>query len=174
MPHTTFATHYLCDRCGGVHELTTPINLCPNCGGLVEIQYDTPRLAEAVNQRRFSGRTQTMWRWQEFLPLGDPANIVSMGEGGTPLMPSTYAGPRMGLKQLYFKNDALMPTGSFKDRGFSLAVSFARELGITRGLTYTSGNAGASFAAYANRSGMQTVILVEYSSNLFKAAVIGL
>jgi len=170
----TFATHYVCDRCRADYALADRINTCRRCGGLLEIQYDLRRLATAVSPRTFEGRPQSMWRWREFLPVGRDDDVVSLGEGGTPLVPSVYAGPQLGLRHLYFKNDALMPTGSFKDRGFSLAVTVAHNLGVTRGLTYTSGNAGASFAAYAARAGMDTVILVEYVANPVKAAVIGL
>ncbi|MGI8689526.1 MAG: threonine synthase [Thermomicrobiales bacterium] len=169
-----FATHYQCDRCARTFPLTEPLNTCPACGGLLEVQYDLARLGVAVTPQTFANRERTIWRWREFLPLSDPAQTVSLGEGGTPLVPSRYAGPRLGLSRLSFKNDALMPTGSFKDRGFSLAISFARSLGITRGLTYTSGNAGASFGAYAARAGIEAVILVEYLANPAKVAMIGM
>jgi threonine synthase len=115
-----------------------------------------------------------MWRWHEFYPLHDSSHIVTLGEGGTPLIKSVYAGPKLGLTQLYFKNDALMPTGSFKDRGFSLAVSFAKEVGVKRGLTYSSGNAGSSFAAYASRAGIDSTVLVEYLANPVKKSMIAL
>ena len=97
-----------------------------------------------------------------------------MGEGGTPLLKSVFASRQLGLENLYFKNDAMMPTGSFKDRGFSLAISFAKEIGVQRGITYSSGNAGASFAAYSSRAGLNAVVLVEYVANPLKKAMIGL
>ncbi len=171
---TTYATHYVCDRCHANYELSDRINTCRRCGGLLEVQYDLERLKDGVSPRTFKERPQSMWRWRELLPLPQAVDAISLGEGGTPLVPSLYAGPQLGLRHLYFKNDTLMPTGSFKDRGFSLAVTFAHWLGITRGLTYTSGNAGASFAAYAARAGMETVILVEYVANPVKAAMIKL
>jgi threonine synthase len=76
------------------------------------------------------------------------------------------------VENLYFKNDCLMPTGSFKDRGYSLAISYARELGIKRGLTYSSGNAGASFAVYSARAGFPGVTLVEYQASSTKKSMI--
>jgi threonine synthase len=170
----SYATHYACDNCTEIFELLQPLNTCPSCGGLLEIQYDLDRMKRELQPKLFDSREPSMWRWHEFYPLQDGANVVTMGEGGTPLLPSVYAGSKLGLSKLYFKNDALMPTGSFKDRGFSLAVSFAKELGISRGLTYSSGNAGASFAAYASRAGLDATVLVEYLANPIKKAIIGL
>ncbi|TDF94783.1 threonine synthase [Paenibacillus piri] len=170
----SYATHYSCDNCGEVYDLNQPLNTCPQCGGLLEIHYDLDKMKLELRPEQFAGREPSMWRWHEFYPLRSASHMISLGEGGTPLIPSVYAGPKLGLDRLYFKNDALMPTGSFKDRGFSLAVSFAKELGITRGLTYSSGNAGASFAAYAKRAGMHAAVLVEYLANPVKKSIIEL
>ncbi|SFL67720.1 threonine synthase [Paenibacillus sp. 1_12] len=170
----SYATDYSCDDCAKRFDLSQPLNTCPSCGGLLEIHYDLDRMKLDLQPEHFNAREPSMWRWHEFYPLKHPSNMVSMGEGGTPLLPSVYAGRKLGLSRLYFKNDALMPTGSFKDRGFSLAVSFARELGISRGLTYSSGNAGASFAAYASRAGLDATVLVEYLANPIKKSIISL
>lgn len=170
----SYATHFICDGCRNSFELHRPLNTCPDCGGLLEVQYELERMKRELNPGMFEHRVPSMWRWHEFYPLRDAANVVTLGEGGTPLIRSVYAGRRLGLAELYFKNDALMPTGSFKDRGFSLAVSFAKELGITRGLTYSSGNAGSSFAAYASRAGIDAAVLVEYLANPVKKSMIGL
>lgn len=170
----SFVTGLECDRCRARFAPTDALNLCPACSGLLEYTYDLQGIAGELSPRVFAGRTKTIWRWHELLPLVEPRWIVSLGEGGTPLVPSVYAGPRLGLDRLYFKNDGVMPTGSFKDRGFSLAVSCARGLGVRHGLTYTSGNAGASFAAYAQRGGIDAVVLVEFTANRAKAAAIRL
>ncbi|KIL38525.1 hypothetical protein SD70_25705 [Gordoniibacillus kamchatkensis] len=170
----SYATHYVCDGCAKPFELHRPLNTCPDCGGLLEVRYDLGRMKRELSPGMFASRVPSMWRWHEFYPLRDAANVVTLGEGGTPLIRSVYAGRQLGLPELYFKNDALMPTGSFKDRGFSLAVSFAKELGIKRGLTYSSGNAGSSFAAYASRAGIEAAVLVEYLANPLKKSMIGL
>lgn len=156
-----FAHRLICDSCGRSYPVDQPFNTCPHCGDLLETEYDLERLQAHLDWESIARRPNTLWKWREFFPINDPAHIVTLGEGGTPLVPSVIAGPALGI-DLYFKNDSLMPTGSFKDRGFSLAVSKAKELGITKGLTYTSGNAGASFAAYTRRAGMQSVILVKH------------
>jgi len=168
----SYATHYLCDRCQTSFELTKSLNTCPSCGGLLETQYDISAMKRDLDPGMFAGRDNTMWRWHEFYPVSSSEFTVSLGEGGTPLVKSVHAANALGLNNLYFKNDTLMPTGSFKDRGFSLAISFAKQLGIERGLTYSSGNAGSSFAAYASRAGIHATVLVEYLANPLKQALI--
>lgn len=171
----SYATHYKCDDCKielsmGNRAVTT----CPDCGGLLEVQYNFEELKKKSTPSDFKNRDRSIWRWHEFLPLKSKENIVSMGEGDTPLLPSIYIGGKLGLEKLYFKNDTLMPTGSFKDRGFSLAISYAKEIGITEGMTYSSGNAGMSFSAYAQRANMKTLTLVEYLANPLKQSLITL
>lgn len=165
------ATALICDSCGREVDLATPINLCPHCGGLLEVQYDINGLKKSAAVFK-EYRRDSIWRYRDFMPFVDEKNIVTLGEGGTPLVKSKYLGPSLGIENLYFKNDTLMPTGSFKDRGFSLAVSYALDIGVKRGLTYSSGNAGASFAAYGSRADFPGVIMVEYQANPVKKAMI--
>ncbi|MCL5677262.1 MAG: threonine synthase [Firmicutes bacterium] len=167
-----FAVGYRCDDCGSTYEAAELVNTCRQCGGFLETVYDYKALGRRLDRRKIAARKPSIWKWREFLPLRSEESIVTLGEGGTPLVKSLAAGPRLGLRHLYFKNDTLMPTGSFKDRGFSLAISKARELGIRRGLTFTSGNAGASFAAYTRRAGMQAVILVKAWAASAKVAML--
>jgi len=141
---------------------------------LLEITYNMARMATLHRPESSSNVDRSIWRWRALLPLPPWAVAYSLGEGGTPLVPSIAAGPSLGLRRLFFKNDTLMPTGSFKDRGFSLAVSFAKQLGLREGLTYSSGNAGASVAAYAARAGMQALVLVEHVANPSKRAMVQL
>jgi threonine synthase len=168
-----FVQEFVCDRCQKTFPVEKPVNLCPNCGGLLETRYDTEAMRKSLSPRDYDSRGNSIWRWKEFLPVRDEQRIVTLGEGGTPLVKSVHASNLLGLNRLYFKNDTLMPTGSFKDRGFSLAVSFAREIGVKKGITYSSGNAGASLAAYSSRAGLNTVVLVEYVANPLKRAMIG-
>ena len=101
-----------------------------------------------------------MWRWKEFLPVRDDRCLVTLGEGGTPLHRCDRLAATVGVGALYVKDDTIGPTGSLKDRSFAVAVGKALELGIRRAVTYTSGNAGGSFAAYCARAGLQALILV--------------
>lgn len=99
-----------------------------------------------------------MWRWFELLPVLDHSTIVSLGEGDTPLLNLTNISGQLALSRLYLKEEALNPTGSFKARGMSAAVSKALELGITKVVLPTAGNAGGALASYAARAGMQALI----------------
>ena len=162
---------FRCDSCGAEIDLREPVNLCPRCGGLLEVQYDLNGLKRSAHLFREYVRGP-IWYYRDFFPKVSDQNIVSLGEGGTPLVKSKYLGPTLGIENLYFKNDTLMPTGSFKDRGYSLAVSYAMDIGVKRGITYSSGNAGASFAAYSARAGFPGVVMVEYQASPMKKTMI--
>lgn len=170
----SLATVLLCDDCAATVPLTALVNLCPRCGGLLEVQYDLDAAPADLAARAAADREQGMWRWRELLPLPQGAPEITLGEGDTPLMAMGGLGDRIGIPGLLVKNDGLMPTGSFKDRGFALAVSFAAHLGATSGFTYSSGNAGASFAAYCARAGLDATVFVEAAANETKVATISL
>ncbi|MEO3800597.1 threonine synthase [Nonomuraea sp. B1E8] len=169
------ATHYRCDDCHATFPLKNPALLCEACGGLLEIEYDLgPAKPQDILDSAASRRHLGLWRWSDLLPLPEHAEPLHLGEGDTPLMRTRRLGRHIGLPGLLVKNDTLMPTGSFKDRGFSVAVGFARALGVTQAFTYSSGNAGASFAAYAARAGIEATVLVEDVANESKIAAISL
>lgn len=170
----SLATHLRCDDCARDVDLARPSTVCPSCGGLLEICYDLDAAPADLIRRAASRRARGMWRWRALLPLAAGAPPVTLGEGDTPLLEVPGLAARLGLSRLWLKNDALMPTGSFKDRGFALAVSVARQYGLTRGFTYSSGNAGTSFAAYATRAGLSATVFVESSANESKVAAISL
>jgi threonine synthase len=166
------AVAYVCDRCGARSGLDRPQNLCQDCGGLLEVGYDLRQIPADLRERAAQSRGTGIWRWRDLLPVDPATEPVSLGEGDTPLLAARGLAEHLGLRRLWLKNDALMPTGSFKDRGFSLAVTAARQLGLRRAFTYSSGNAGASLAAYALRAGMDAAILVEYLASPVKVAAI--
>lgn len=162
---------FVCDDCGAQIDLREQVNLCPHCGGMLEVQYDLSKMKQSTSIFDSYVR-DSIWRYRDFFPSVSDENIVSLGEGSTPLIKSKYIGKELGIENLYFKNDTMMPTGSFKDRGFSLAISYAKEIGVKRGLTYSSGNAGASFASYSARAGFPGIILVEYLASPMKKSMI--
>lgn len=170
----SLATELRCDDHGHALPMDRPATVCPVCGSLLEISYDLDRAPADLFQRAAEARSLGMWRWRALLPLPADAAAVTLGEGDTPLLPVPDLARRLGLDRLWLKNDTLMPTGSFKDRGFALAVSVARHYGLTRGFTYSSGNAGASFAAYAAKAGMRATVFVESAANEAKVAAISL
>jgi len=170
----TLATELRCDDCLAAFPLTGPATVCPRCGGLLEVCYDLDRAPADLFERAAANRARGLWRWDAVLPLPDGAMPVSLGEGDSPLLAAQAVGESLGVPGLLIKNDALMPTGSFKDRGFAVAMSMARYWGLTRGFTYSSGNAGASFAAYAARAGLRGTVFVESYANPTKVAMISL
>jgi len=103
-------------------------------------------------------RSLGLWRFMELLPVKEGKNVVSLGEGATPLIRAKRLGEILGLKNLYIKDESLNPTGTFKARGLSVAVSKALELGIKKVGMPSSGNAGAALAAYATRAGIKAII----------------
>lgn len=157
---TTCATGLKCDDCGTEYPLSERVNTCPSCGGLLDVTYDLPAMSRDDLITSLAGRSLTVWRWREFLPIQDPANIVSLGEGYSPLLKCEQIGGSLGLPDLFVKNDSVSPTGSLKDRSFAIAVSKAKELGVSQAFTYSSGNAGISLAAYASRARMKAVVAV--------------
>lgn len=170
---TTAARRFICDDCSLAHPLNELVTLCPSCGGLLEVEYDLD-LAADLRDQALKGRGDGMWRWRKLLPLPGTMSPVTLGEGDSPLLETPDLARRLKIKKLFVKNDGLMPTGSFKDRGFALAVSFAKHLGERTGFTYSSGNAGAAFAAYCTRAGIDATVFVEAGANDAKVALITL
>jgi threonine synthase len=111
-------------------------------------------------RNRLSERPATLWRYREVLPVTQDSSIVSLGEGMTPLLHARRLGEKLGLSNLYLKDESLNPTGSFKARGLALAVSMARELGIEKLAIPSAGNAGGALAAYAARAGLKAAVFM--------------
>jgi threonine synthase len=150
-------THLECSRCKKTYPENQLINLC-SCGGPLLGRYDLARAAKTLTRAALASRAPTMWRYAELLPAkGEP---VSLGEGMTPLVHARRLGAEMGLRRLYVKDEGLNPTGSFKARGLSAAVTRAKELGAKKLATPTAGNAGGALAAYAARAGLPAVIVM--------------
>ena len=148
-------THLQCSACERQHEADRLQNVCPDCGKVLLARYDLQRAARTLSPETVAARPRGMWRWRELLPVRDSRHIVSLGEGDSPLLPAPQLGARAGLKRLLLKDEGSNPTGSFKARGISAAVSRARELGAREVALPTAGNAGGALAAYAARAGLK-------------------
>jgi threonine synthase len=146
-----------CSRCGERHDADKTQGLCP-CGGPLLARYDLAAVAASLTPETVAARHGTLWRYHELLPVRDPANVVSLGEGMTPLLHLPRLGAAYGLDHLLVKDEGLLPTGSFKARGAAVGVSRARELGTTGVAMPTNGNAGAAWSVYAARTGMRSLI----------------
>jgi threonine synthase len=155
----TFAKEIVCPRCNNHFPLGQLLNLCA-CGSPLLVHYDLKKAATALSKAALQGRVPTLWRYRELLPLQDDANLISLGEGFTPLIEAKTLARELGLEQLWVKDEAQNPTGSFKDRGLSLAVSRAKELGVKKMAIPSAGNAGGSLAAYAARAGIEAYVFM--------------
>jgi len=149
-------THLDCSKCAKIHPHDRLQNLC-NCGGPLLARYDLKAASRTLTRDALLSRPATMWRYAEVLPPGEP---MTLGEGMTPLIRARRLGARLGLDNLYVKDEGLNPTGSFKARGMSAAVTRAKQLGAKALAAPTAGNAGGALAAYAAHAGIACVIVM--------------
>src|SRR5258706_8747888 len=126
-----FATHLSCWACKRRYDLTKLINLC-ECGKPLKVEYDLAAIRSAVRRDEFSTRPRGLWRWRELLPLPHELEPVTLGEGDTPLLESERLARELGIARMLIKDEAVNPTGSFKARGMTAAVTMARHLGATK------------------------------------------
>lgn len=172
----SFLSHLECTNCGKTYSADELLNTCPNCGKVLFARYDLDALREELKPDDLKGRVSTLWRWNELLPVRDAANIVTLGEGGTPLLHARTIGKANGFEQLYIKEEGLNPTGSFKARGMAVAVSRAHELGVKKVATPSAGNAAGALAAYGAAAGMETYVFMPQDApeiNKLESAITG-
>jgi threonine synthase len=155
-----FVTHLECAACGLRHEARRLHNLCVECGKPLLVRYDLGRAARSLTRESLPGRRADLWRYREVLPVEREENVVSLGEGWTPLLRADRLGARLGMRELFIKDESQNPTQSFKARGMSAAVSMAKELGATRLAVPSAGNAAGALAAYAARAGLEAHIFM--------------
>ena len=153
-------THLECAACHLEHEARRLLNLCRECGKPLLVRYDLEAAARALTKESLVGRRPDLWRYREVLPVEDDANIVSLGEGWTPLLRAERLGKELGVKDLYIKDESQNPTQSFKARGMSAAVSMAKELGAQKLAVPSAGNAAGALAAYAACAGLECFIFM--------------
>ena len=150
---------YRCAECGAASPFRPEAARC-GCGGSLLVEYDLEWAARAMNKERLLRREASMWRYAELLPAADPARAVSLGEGWTPLVRLVEAERRLPLGTLRVKREEQNPTGSFKARGFSVAVTLAKEGGAGSVAVNSNGNAASALAAYAARAGMEAHVFL--------------
>jgi threonine synthase len=153
-------THLECAACHLEHEARRLLNLCRECGKPLLVRYDLERAKRSLKKESLAGRRADLWRYREVLPVENDENIVSLGEGWTPLLQAKNLGKQIGIDQLYIKDESQNPTQSFKARGMSTAVSMAKELGATMLAVPSAGNAAGALAAYAARAGLRCFIFM--------------
>lgn len=143
------------------HEANVLQNLCVECGKPLLVRYDLQKAAETLTPENLRTRVDSLWRYREVLPVVDNANIVSLGEGWTPLFKADRLAAMLPVAvDLYIKDEGQNPTQSFKARGMTTAVSMAKELGVTKVAVPSAGNAAGAMAAYAAKAGMEAHIFM--------------
>jgi threonine synthase len=149
--------------CGAHFTLEDKVLTCSKCGGILDIKYDLAKTQATFKKESLKTRVRSIWRYRELLPIRREECIVSLGEGITPLQRGSNYAETLKISDLTFKLDYMNPTGSFKDRGTAVTVSNLRELRITSAMDDSSGNAGASLAAYCGSAGIECTLYVPAS-----------
>jgi threonine synthase len=153
----SYFSHLECPVCGQSYSGREPTNFCA-CGRPLLARYDLASVRRYVRRSDWAQRRHDLWRYRELLPVLEEANIVTLGEGGTPLLPVRRLAAQLGLRHLYVKEEGYNPTGTFKARGLAMAVSKAKELGLRKLAIPTAGNAGSAMAAYAAAAGLEAYV----------------
>jgi threonine synthase len=149
-----------CINCGTEYGIDEIVYFCRKCGDLLEIKYEREALAKAISKSDWRNSPLSVWRYRDFMPISDPLKIVSLNEGGTGLHLCRRLAKHLGIRQLSVKNEGENPTGSFKDRGMTVGVTKAVELGVKSVICASTGNTSASLAAYAAKAGLKCAVLI--------------
>jgi threonine synthase len=155
----TTVTHLECSLCAKQYDAGKIHNLC-ECGGPLLVRYDLKKARESWSRDWIPNGPSSMWRYTPVLPVSNPAAITSLGEGMTPLIHTKRLGAKLGANDLWVKDEGINPTGSFKARGLSCAISMCVELGITKVAIPSAGNAAGAMAAYAAAAGIEAHIFM--------------
>ncbi|MGB9959287.1 MAG: threonine synthase [Candidatus Bathyarchaeales archaeon] len=150
----------VCISCGREYSVDEIVYSCRKCGDILEIRYDYALIRERLEKSDWKSLPLSVWRYKDFMPIRNLLNVVSLNEGGTKLHYCRRLGKALGIKNLYVKNEGENPTGSFKDRGMTVGVTKAVELGAKIVACASTGNTSASLAAYAAKAGLSCVILI--------------
>ena len=153
-------THLECAYCGETYSHRDPMRLCPADSKPLFARYDLDAAKKTLTKESLAGRASNMWRYEEVMPVEDPASMITLGEGFTPLMHAGRLGAALGMKSLLIKDEGVNPTGSFKARGLSAAVSMAHQLGMRKLTMPSAGNAAGAMSAYAAAAGMEAHVFM--------------
>ena len=156
----SYLSHLECTNCGQQHSAETLQTICSACGKVLYARYDLEAAKRELTRETIEAREPSMWRWFELMPVREEHNVVTLGEGGTPLLPAHGIEAETGARQVFVKEEGLNPTGSFKARGLSAAVSKAKELGVEKLAIPSAGNAASALSAYGARAGIETFIFM--------------
>ena len=156
-----------CSKCGITYPHTVPQNVCDACGKPLLARYDLEQLAGTWTRDALESRPASLWRYAELLPISDPTDMVTLGETMTPLIHAKRLGARLGVSEVWVKDESRLPTGSFKARGLAMAVSKAKSLGLKALAIPSAGNAATALAAYAAAAGITAHIFMPQDTPAF-------
>lgn len=165
-----FVEELKCLKCGRKHAPTKGLYTCKKCGGKLEILYDYDAIAEKINKKELAKRRAGVWKYFELLPVASRKNIVTLDEGGMPLLEAKNLARELGVRRLLLKDETKNPTASFKDRPMSVGLSKAVEFGARKVVTASSGNAAIALAAYAAKAGIECYAFVPAGAAASKLA----
>lgn len=154
---TSLVKNLSCSSCGKEYSLHNLMDYAHCCNKPLLVEYN---LDGSFRKENLKERPLNMWRYEEVLPVLDPKHRVSLGEGMSPILKLDRVGSEYGFEHLYLKDEGLNPTGSFKSRGLSMAISKAKELGVEECVIPTAGNAGGAMSAYCARAGIKATVLM--------------
>ena len=157
-----------CTKCRRKFPLNSHAFRCMSCNEPIHVTYNYEELKNKISRELFSKRERSLWRYRELLPVTDESKTISLGEGGTPLIKSSNLAAELNMENLYFKDESRNPTGSFKDRGSSIGVSMALEIGAKIVGCTSTGNMAASLAAYAAKANLKCIILIPHGTPIGK------
>jgi threonine synthase len=156
MPFSYFR-RLACAWCGARHDASRLVNVCAACGKSLAAEYDLTAARRSWTRGDWP-KLPGMWKFAPVLPARSAAEVVSLGEGATPMLEAPALAKKLGIRRLWIKEEGVNPTGSFKARGMSAAVTMAKSLGAKHLCVPTAGNAGGACAAYAARAGLKATI----------------
>jgi threonine synthase len=160
-PMKSYLSHLECTYCSATYDADQVMNVCPDCGKPLYARYDLEAACSTFTPKVLqNGRPQNLWRYTEVLPVVNPDFRMTLGEGFTPLLRLDHLGKKLGLNNLFGKNEGANPTESFKARGLVMAVNRAAELGQKAVAVPTAGNAGIAMSAYAENCGLPAYVYV--------------
>ena len=156
----SYAEYLECTNCHKEYDYINPYRTCQECGKVLYVKYDMEKARKNFDRNSLTGRVNSMWRYYEMMPIKDESNIVSLGEGMTPLLKANNLAKALNCSDIYIKDEGCNPTGSFKARGLSAAVSRAKELGVTKLTMPSAGNAGGALSLYCARGNLEANVFM--------------
>ena len=156
----SYAEYLECTNCHKEYDYINPYRTCQECGKVLYVKYDMEKAKRNFDRTSLTGRVNSMWRYYEMMPIKAESNIVSLGEGMTPLLKADNLAKALNCSDIYIKDEGCNPTGSFKARGLSAAVSRAKELGVTKLTMPSAGNAGGALSLYWARGNLEANVFM--------------